>query len=62
MKITFQVDQLGQLNVDEAEEAPAMPPNPTREVFNALVSRFNNLIRQLEGLPEPRCCSMMYPK
>lgn len=61
MKITFQVDQLGQLNVDEAEEAPA-GPNVAREVFNALVSRFNNLIRQLEGLPEPRCCSMIYTK
>ena len=55
MNITFQVDRLGQLNIEDADLAAGMAP--TREEFNAFVRRFNNLIGQLRRLREPRCCS-----
>ena len=54
MEITFQVDRLGQLNVDDADLAEM---DVDQAIFNSFVAKFNNLVGQLRRLREPRCCS-----
>ena len=55
MKITFQADRLSQLNVDRADPANQAPD---QNDFNEIVNKFNDLIGQLNTLPDARCCSL----
>ena len=57
MKIIFQANRLSQLNIDRANAIDNTSPNQAD--FNTLVNKVNDIIGELNTLPDARCNSVI---